>query len=32
MIYLASAGVYCLLYSAVAMLLGLIMFEDRDLT
>ncbi len=29
--YLAWAGLYCLLYSAVAMLLALILFEDRDL-
>lgn len=29
--YLAWAGVYCLLYSTVAMLVGLTLFEDRDL-
>ncbi len=29
--YLGLAGVYCLLYSAVAMLLALLLFEDRDL-
>jgi ABC-type transport system involved in multi-copper enzyme maturation permease subunit len=29
--YLAWAALYCLLYSAVAMLLALILFEDRDL-
>jgi ABC-type transport system involved in multi-copper enzyme maturation permease subunit len=29
--YLAWAGLYCALYSAVAMLLALILFEDRDL-
>jgi ABC-type transport system involved in multi-copper enzyme maturation permease subunit len=29
--YLAWALLYCLLYSAVAMLLALILFEDRDL-
>jgi hypothetical protein len=29
--YLAWAGLYCVLYSAVAMLLALILFEDRDL-
>ncbi len=29
--YLAVAGVYCLLYTAVAMLLALLLFEDRDL-
>jgi hypothetical protein len=28
---LLGAGVYCLLYSTVAMLLALLMFEDRDL-
>jgi ABC-type transport system involved in multi-copper enzyme maturation permease subunit len=30
-VYLAWAGLYCVLYSAVAMLLALILFEDRDL-
>ena len=30
-VYLLSAGVYCILYSTVAMLLALLMFEDRDL-
>jgi len=30
-VYLAWALLYCLLYSAVAMLLALILFEDRDL-
>jgi ABC-type transport system involved in multi-copper enzyme maturation permease subunit len=29
--YLGMALVYCLLYSSIAMLLGLAMFEDRDL-
>jgi len=29
--YLGMAGLYCALYSAIAMLLGLAMFEDRDL-
>jgi ABC-type transport system involved in multi-copper enzyme maturation permease subunit len=29
--YLAWAGLYCLIYSAVAMLLALLLFEDRDL-
>jgi len=29
--YLAWAQLYCVLYSTVAMLLGLILFEDRDL-
>jgi len=29
--YLAWAGVYCLVYSSVAMLLALLLFEDRDL-
>ncbi len=29
--YLAVAGVYAVLYSAVAMLLALLLFEDRDL-
>jgi ABC-type transport system involved in multi-copper enzyme maturation permease subunit len=29
--YLAWAGAYCLLYSTVAMLVGLTLFEDRDL-
>ena len=29
--YLGMAGVYCLLYSSIAMLLALAMFEDRDL-
>jgi hypothetical protein len=29
--YLAWAAVYCILYCAVAMLLALILFEDRDL-
>jgi len=29
--YLAWAGGYCLLYSTVAMLLALVLFEDRDL-
>ncbi len=29
--YLAWAGLYCVLYSAVAMLLALLLFEDRDL-
>ncbi len=31
LVYLAWALVYCLLYSGVMMLLGLAMFEDRDL-
>jgi len=30
-VYLAWAALYCALYSAVAMLLALILFEDRDL-
>lgn len=29
--YVAWAGVYCVLYSSVALLLGLLLFEDRDL-
>ena len=29
--YLGMAFLYCILYSAIAMLLGLAMFEDRDL-
>jgi ABC-type transport system involved in multi-copper enzyme maturation permease subunit len=29
--YLGMAAVYCALYSSIAMLLGLAMFEDRDL-
>ena len=29
--YLLGAALYCVLYSAVAMLLALILFEDRDL-
>lgn len=29
--YVGWAGLYCLLYSSVAMLLALLMFEDRDL-
>lgn len=29
--YLGWAGLYCVLYSSVAMLLALLMFEDRDL-
>ncbi len=29
--YLAWAGLYCVLYSAVAMLVALLLFEDRDL-
>jgi hypothetical protein len=29
--YLAWALLYCVLYSAAAMLLALILFEDRDL-
>ena len=29
--YLAWAGLYCLLYSSVAMLVALLLFEDRDL-
>mgnify|MGYP002623040667 FL=1 len=31
MIYLGMALAYCVLYSTIAMLLGLAMFEDRDL-
>ncbi len=31
LVYLAWAGAYCLLYSTVAMLVGLTLFEDRDL-
>lgn len=30
-IYIASAGGYALLYTAIALLLGLFLFEDRDL-
>jgi ABC-type transport system involved in multi-copper enzyme maturation permease subunit len=30
-VYLAWALLYCLLYSTVAMLLGMLLFEDRDL-
>ena len=29
--YVATAGVYSLLFAAVAMLLSLLLFEDRDL-
>ncbi len=29
--YLAWDGLYCLLYSSVAMLVALLLFEDRDL-
>lgn len=29
--YLLTAGAYCVIYSAVAMLLALVLFEDRDL-
>jgi hypothetical protein len=29
--YLAMAGAYCVLYCTVAMLLALVLFEDRDL-
>jgi Na+/glutamate symporter len=29
--YLAMATLYCVIYSSIAMLLGLAMFEDRDL-
>jgi hypothetical protein len=29
--YLGMAFLYCLLYSTIAMILGLAMFEDRDL-
>jgi hypothetical protein len=29
--YLGWATVYCILYSAIAMLLALLLFEDRDL-
>jgi hypothetical protein len=31
MVYLGWALLYCILYSTVAMLLALILFEDRDL-
>jgi len=31
LIYLASSLLYCVLYSAIAMLLALFLFEDRDL-
>jgi ABC-type transport system involved in multi-copper enzyme maturation permease subunit len=31
LIYLASSLLYCVLYSAIAMLLALLLFEDRDL-
>jgi hypothetical protein len=30
-IYVAWALLYCLLYSSIAMLLALVLFEDRDL-
>jgi hypothetical protein len=30
-VYIAVAGLYCLLYSTVAMLVALLLFEDRDL-
>jgi hypothetical protein len=30
-VYLAWAGLYCALYSACALLVALILFEDRDL-
>jgi hypothetical protein len=29
--YLSGAGLYCILYSSVAMLVALLLFEDRDL-
>jgi len=29
--YLGLAGIYCLLYSGLAMLVALLLFEDRDL-
>ena len=29
--YLAWGGLYCVLYSAVALLVALLLFEDRDL-
>ena len=29
--YLATAGLYCLIYCTIALMLALIMFEDRDL-
>ena len=29
--YVAWAGLYCVLYSTVAMLIALLLFEDRDL-
>ena len=29
--YIAWDGLYCLLYSTVAMLVALLLFEDRDL-
>ena len=31
MLYLAGAFLYCMIYTVIAMLLALIMFEDRDL-
>jgi hypothetical protein len=31
MLYLVMAGVYCVLYSGAALLLALLLFEDRDL-
>ncbi len=31
MVYLALTAVYCILYTAVALLLALLLFEDRDL-
>lgn len=30
-IYMAGAGLYCLIFTGIAMLLALILFEDRDL-
>jgi len=29
--YVGMAGVYCVLYTALALLLALLLFEDRDL-
>jgi hypothetical protein len=31
LVYLGAAALYCALYSTVAMLLALVLFEDRDL-
>jgi hypothetical protein len=31
LVYLAWTGLYCILYTTVAMLLAMLLFEDRDL-